>query len=72
LSSPVLTVTPGETLQEDLRGATQPIALAAVTVRGTPSGLKGAQLADEPRPATHWAKPQKGVNLRRAFDRQYR
>jgi hypothetical protein len=70
--SPVLTVTGGETLRQDLRGATQAIELAAVTVRGTPSCLTGAQLADEPRLATLWAEAQKGVELRRAFDRQHR
>jgi hypothetical protein len=70
--SPVLTVAAGDTLRQDLRGATRAVELALVTVRGTPRCLTGARLADEPRLATLWAEAQKGVELRRAFDRQYR
>jgi len=70
--SPVLTVTAGETLRHDLRGATQVVELAAVTVRAGPTCLTAAQLANQPRLATLWAEAQKGVELRRAFDRQYR
>ena len=70
--SPVLHVAPGATVRQELRGATQAVELAAVTVHGGPSCLTAAQLADEPRLATLWAEAREGVEVRRAFDRQYR
>ena len=70
--SPVLRVRAGETLRQDVRGTTQAVRLDPVVVRGTPTCLTGARLGEEPRLATLWAEVQKGAELRRAFDRQYR
>ena len=70
--SPVLEVRPGETLRHDIHGTTQVVRLDPVTVRAGPSCVTGAELAAAPRVATLWAEAQKGVELRRAFDRQYR
>ena len=70
--SPVLRVAAGETLRHDVRGATQAVRLDPVMVRGTPTCLTAARLGEEPRLATLWAEAQKGVELRRAFDRQHR
>ena len=71
LSAP-LRVEAGRTLRHELRGATQVLQLAAVTVRPELTCLTSDQLAADPRLATLWSEAQKGVEVRRAFERQYR
>jgi hypothetical protein len=68
----VLHVRAGETQRHDLRGTTQAVQLAAVTVRSEGSCLRVAQLADEPRLAALWSEARKGLEIRRAFELQYR
>ena len=70
--SPVLTIRPGETLSHALRGSTQAVQLAAVTVRPDATCLDSAQLGTDPRLAALWNEARKGVEIRRAFELQYR
>ena len=71
LSSP-LRVEAGRTLQHELRGATQVLQLAAVTVRPEAGCLTLARLDDDARLATVWQEARKGIETRLAFERQYR
>jgi hypothetical protein len=70
--TPALRVRAGETLRHEIRGTTQVVQLAPVTVRSEGSCLRAAQLADEPRLAELWNEARKGLEIRRAFERQYR
>jgi hypothetical protein len=70
--SAVLVVGAGATVEHRLRVPSQVVQLATVTVRGGSDCLTGAQLTQEPRVAGLWAEAQKGVEIRRTFDRQYR
>jgi hypothetical protein len=71
LSSP-LRVEAGRTVQHELRGATQVLQLAAVTVRPELTCLTADQLSGDARLASLWSEAQKGVEVRRAFEQQYR
>lgn len=71
VSGPVR-VPAGATVRHDLRAATEAVQLAAVRVRGGAACLTGERLAEEPRLAALWAEVRKGVETRRAFERQYR
>ncbi|MGZ8455212.1 MAG: carboxypeptidase-like regulatory domain-containing protein [Gemmatirosa sp.] len=70
--SPTLRVEVGRTLQHELRGATQPLQLTAVTVRPDLACLTGEQLAADARRASLWSEAQKGMEVRRAFEMPYR
>jgi hypothetical protein len=70
--SPPVRVEAGATLQQDVRGAMVPIQLAGLTVRAGGGCLTGARLGEEPELATLWNEAKKGVEIRRAFDLQYR
>jgi hypothetical protein len=47
------------------------VQLAEVVVRGTPACLTGDRLSEEPALAAAWEQARDGVELRRAFERQY-
>lgn len=68
--SPVLTVQPGATVQQDIRSTMVPIQLAGITVGGR--CLTAAQLPGDPRLAALWNEARKGVETRRAVSLQYR
>jgi hypothetical protein len=70
--SPPLRVEAGRTLQHELRGATQVLQLAAVTVRPELTCLTIDQLPGDARLASLWSEAQKGMEVRRAFELQYR
>lgn len=69
--SPVLRVRPGETLVHDIRSAARAIQLEAVTVQAGQC-LAADRLRDDPELAALWDEIGKGVETRRAFERQYR
>ena len=70
--SPLLHVRAGETTHDDIRATTDAITLAAVTVHGEGECLTSEHLALEPRLAALWNEAGKGVEIRRAFEQQYR
>jgi hypothetical protein len=71
--SPEIALAAGATLAHDLRVTAQPLVLAAVTVRGGAAAcVTDDLLAGEPALAAVWEQARDGVELRRAFERQYR
>jgi len=72
LDAPALAVGAGQTLTYEMRVAAQPVALAAVTVAGNAACLTGDRVAADPVLGTVWQQARDGVELRRAFERQYR
>lgn len=70
--SPVVRVRAAETVHHELRAPTQAVLLPTVTVHSRPTCLDAAQLANDPRLASLWSEARKGVEIRRAFELQYR
>ncbi|MES2522617.1 MAG: carboxypeptidase-like regulatory domain-containing protein [Gemmatimonadota bacterium] len=70
--SSVLHIAGGASVRQDLRLPSTAIQLAAVTVRANPPCLTATELHNEPATATLWAEAQKGMQIRREFERQYR
>lgn len=67
--SAVLQVRPGETLRHDVRATLRPIRLEAISTASR--CLAAAQLAEDPELSALWNEAKKGVETRRAFERQY-
>lgn len=70
--SPVVHVRPGETLRHDLSGIDNVVQLATVHIQPGATCLTADQLMDARQLATLWAEVRNGVEIRRAFERQYR
>jgi hypothetical protein len=70
--SPPLHVRSGETLQRELRVASQPLQLPTVTVFAEGTCLGPTQITNNQRLAELWNETRKGVEIRRGFERQYR
>jgi Carboxypeptidase regulatory-like domain len=72
VTSPILAVLAGATLQYELRAPTNAVQLPTVTVRPGDSCLTANRLPQDPSLETLWREVQKGVQLRHAFELQYR
>ena len=70
--SPPIPVVAGETVKHDFRVATLAVQLAAVVVHPEGTCLTADRLGADPRLATLWMEARKGVEIRRAFELQYR
>lgn len=68
----VLRVAAGDTVRHELRARSQPLQLAAVRIRAGGDCLTSERIDEEPRLAALWREAAQGVELRRAFERQYR
>jgi hypothetical protein len=68
--SEVVRVQAGQTTRVDIRGSVQAIVLAPFTAG--PRCLGAGELAGDSALATLWAEAKKGVDTRRAFERQHR
>ncbi len=71
-TSPPVRVVAGATLQQEVRSAMVPIQLEGLTVRAGGGCLTGARLGEDAELAALWNEAKKGVEIRRAFDLQYR
>jgi hypothetical protein len=70
--SSAIIVVPGDTVQYELSAPTNAVQLATVTVRAGESCLTADRLSEDPSLATLWREVQKGIEIRRAFELQYR
>lgn len=70
--SPVVSVQPGATLFQEIISSIEPIQLAEITVWPAGSCLTGGRLEEHPDLAALWNEAQTGVEIRRAFELQYR
>ena len=70
--SPVLSVRPGTALHHSIVSQMEPVHLDGITVNAGGTCLDGAQLPDDPTLAGIWEEARKGMETRRAFERQYR
>lgn len=70
--SPIVSVQRGETVFQDILGTIEPIQLAEIMVWPAGDCLTGGQLETHPELQALWNEAQKGVEIRRAFELQYR
>lgn len=70
--SPALRLRAGEPLEHDLRSGMVPLEIAGFTVRPEGTCYRAEQLDRNPELAALWTEAKKGVEIRRAFERQYR
>ena len=70
--SPVLRVRAGEVLFHELRSGFEAIQVEGLVARAGGSCLNGEQLSEDPELEALWKETQKGIEIRRAFELQYR
>ena len=70
--SPVLRLAAGATVTQDVRSGAKAIQLSSLSVRPGGACFTAEQVARDPELATLWNEAKKGVELRRAFELQYR